>query len=435
MTLGCARFLVPVVCLVAISADSRADHRWTGFQGPPVKTLAEADLPLTWTPEENIAWSVPLPGYGQSSPVVWGERVFVTSVSGSMKEKCHLCAFSLESGKKLWQHDAESASQAKSTNYISKAAPTPVVDRDGITALFEVGNLVSLTHGGQLRWKRDLVADYGALDSRHGLASSLEQDEKSVFVWIERQTEPYLLAIAKSTGETLWKVPALGTTSWSSPRLVPVGDRFHLVLSGIGQLAGFDPQTGERLWSFDGISGNSTPTPVAVGNARFLIAATDGRGEQAGGNAASNGLIEIQQQKDGSFQAQYLWQAKKATSSFGSPVVHQGEAYFVGRGGVVYCLDLETGTRRYIKRTAQSVWATPIAVGCRVYFFGRGGTTTVVKAGQEFQQLAVNELWKEDANQAAGRRSPFGGPVLYSAVAVKSKLLLRRGDRLYCVTQ
>jgi len=433
--------LIGVLLLIVRGATQlEAGGRWPVFQGGATGTEAASELPLTWSPSENAVWQTRLSGYGQSSPVVWDGRVFVTSTSGDMKENLHVQAFELRTGKQIWRHDLKNSSPEKNTNYVSRAAPSPVCDKSGVVALFEGGNLIALSRDGEVRWQRDLVKDYGAIKARHGLGSSLEQDDQHVFVWIERGEQPYVLAVDKQTGKTTWKSDGLGVTTWSSPRLVPVGDSYHLVLSGIGKLAGLDPQTGKRLWDFDGISGNSTPTPNPVGNGRFLIGATVGRGESGGGTAAaSNGLVQIEEQPDGSFTAKYAWRAKRATSSFGSPIAYKGLAYFVNRSGVVYCLDLESGEEKYAARTAGSTWATPIGVGSRIYLFGRKGTTTVIKSGPKFSQLAENNLWEDEAAKPKPPSGPpgmsFGGPVLYAAVAVDSKLILRRGDILYAVAQ
>ena len=110
---------------------------WTRFQGPMPMDVDVSRLPMTWSPKENVAWTADITGYGQSSPVTWGERVFVTSISGPKKERCHVAAFDLNSGKKLWQHDLDAATQAENNNYISKAAPTPVVDAAGVVCFFE----------------------------------------------------------------------------------------------------------------------------------------------------------------------------------------------------------------------------------------------------------------------------------------------------------
>ncbi len=419
---------------------------WTRFQGPMPSDVDVTRLPMTWGPKENIAWTADITGYGQSSPVTFGDRVFVTSISGPKKERGHVAAFDLNTGKKLWQHDLDSPTQAENNNYISKAAPTPVVDSAGVVCFFEGGNLLSLTHDGQVRWQRNLVEEFGAIESRHGISASLEHTDDRVFVWVERSKEPYVLAVAKESGKDLWKSAGLGVTSWASPRLVPVKSGPHLVLSGIGALVGFDPATGKQLWRFEGIKGNSTPTPAPIGDGRFLIGATAGRGEPDAGKAAeSNGLIAIKQNDDSSFAADFVWKAKRATSSFGSPVAHQGRAYFVNATGVLFCLDLETGEEIFSNRIGDSVWATPLPVGNRICFFGKNGTVSIVSAGPKFESLAENVTWevvappaapasKEAGGPGASRGGMgFGGAVLYAAVFAKDRLLLRRGDKLYCV--
>jgi len=429
-----AALLVSLASMV--SAASAGD--WTRFQSSPVD-LAADKLPLKWSATENIQWSADIQGYGQSSPVTWGDRIYVASVSGPNKEKGHVAAFDLKTGVKAWQFNFDSASQAESNNYVSKAAPTPTVDGAGLYYFFEGGNLLALSHEGKPLWQRDLVKEYGAISSRHGLAASLEQNGERIFVWVEREKEPYVLAVDKRSGETRWKVAGLGVTSWASPRLVPVAKGEHLVLSGIGKIAGLDPVSGKQLWTFDEISGNSTPTPVPIGEGRFLIGATVGRGEATAGKAAeSNGLIAIKQKDDGSFAAEFAWKSQKATCSFGSPLAYRGYAYFVTSSGVLFCLDLATGEEQYNERIADSIWATPIAVGDRIYFFGKTGKVSVVAAGPKFQLLAENVTWEVKAPAeppAAGGARSFGGPTLYAGIVAKDQFLLRRGDKLFCVAK
>lgn len=433
--IGFSARIIPLLILLSFilltSTDARAGE-WKSFQNGGNPVVSDAGYAAEWSPEHGIVWQQPLAGYGQSAPVVMGGRIFVTSVTGDQKDNLHVQAFDLKSGEMLWKYDARNSTPVKSTNYVSKAAPTPVGDASGVIALFEGGNVIALTGDGARRWERDLVADYGPVDSRHGLSSSMEQTDELVFIWMERSEAPYVLALSKRTGETVWKADGLGVTSWSSPRLVPVGETQHLVLSGIGRIAGFDPSTGERLWDFDGISGNSTPTPVPLGEGRFLMGATVGRGESGGGKAAeSNGVIQITGSRRDGFQVEYVWRAKAATSSFGSPIAHNGLAWFVNRSGVVYCLDLKSGEEKYARRTASSIWATPLIIGDRLYLFGKDGTTSILHASADSEVLAENSLWvNEPAGDQAGS---FGGPVLYAASAADSTLILRRGDRLFAI--
>lgn len=416
--------------LVCYSFAAAHGDAWTSFQNGGQLALDSKTLPTEWSPSEGIAWEASIEGYGQSSPVVFDERIYCTSCSGENKENLHVACFDAVTGKSRWQSDFHNSSPEENSNYVSRAAPTPVCDSDGVIALFEGGNVVALNGEGEVRWQRDLVADYGQIKARHGLGSSLEQNDQHVFVWIEREEDPYVLALEKASGETAWKSPGAGSTSWSSPRLVPVGDSTQLVLSAIGKLIGYDPASGERLWTFDSISGNSTPTPIPLGEGRFLIGATTGRGNSSGGKAhKSNGVIQILRGDDGKYHAKYLWQAERATSSFGSPLVVRGHAYFINRSGVIYCLDVESGQELYTKRTDGSAWATPIANGNHIYVFGKNGNTTIIEAGREFRKIATNALWQDQSN---GERSPrTSGSVLYAASISGSDLILRTGNRLY----
>lgn len=405
-----------------LSAQPVTAGPWPGFRGDATTPLEAESLPLHWSPTKNVLWKAAPQGYGQSSPVVWDNRVYVTSVSGPNKEEYFLTAFNLENGEQLWQRAISNASPVESSNYVSRAAPTPAADENGIVAFFEGGNLLAFDHQGTTRWERSLAAEFGPIGARHGLGSSLVQSDGTVFVWVERQEDPYLLAVDKLTGIDRWKVAGLGATSWSTPILIEAAGRTQLVLSGNGLVRGIDPQTGGTLWTVEGVSGNSTPSPAPAGEGRMLIAATVARGEQGDGRAAeSNGLLHVRRTDDG-YDAEFLWRAQRATSSFGSPVAHQGLAYYVNRSGVLFCLDLETGEEVYSARLEEGIWASPLPVGDRIYFIGQKGTTTVVKAGRTFEKLAENRLASAD-----------GGETQYAVAAVPGHLLIRCGESVYCI--
>ena len=419
---------------LVVAADA-----WPTFQNGGTTSVASSGLLKLG----DVLWTIDLRGYGQSSPVVWEGNVYVTTVEGAKKEQCHVAAFSLNNGSQLWESTFENPSPQENNNYVSRAAPTPVADANGIVCFFEGGIVVALDHGGKERWRRNLVEDYGGVGARHGLSSSLEQDEASVFVWVERSEEPYVARLSKADGETIWKSAGVGATSWASPRLVPVDGGQQLVLSAIGILAGFDVESGEQLWKFDGISGNSTPTPMPLGNGRFLIGATVGRGESGGGKAAaSNGVIQIKKGDDGKWSAAYAWQAKRATSSFGSPIVHEGLAFFVNREGVLYGLNAESGEEIFAKRLKGSSWATPIGVGDQVFFFGKDGKVDRVSDLQGKQTVATWSSLPEPPKREEGEgtdgtarrgRPMFSGPVMYAAVWCGDEVLMRQGDRLFAV--
>lgn len=422
--------------LLVIQTSLHAGETWPSFQNGGRVSLDAGSDSVAYALSDELAWTAELTGYGQSSPVVCDRQVYVTSVTGANKETYHVTAYGLDDGARLWESEINNATPQESSNYVSKAAPTPAADEDGLICFFEGGNLVALSHGGETRWERNLVDEYGSVGSRHGLSASVEQDDDSAYIWVERSDDPYVLSVNKQTGETNWKVSGVGATSWATPRLVPVDGGPHLVLSAIGSFVGLNPRTGEQLWRLDGVSGNSTPTPVPLGDGRFLIGATVGRGESGGGNAAeSNGVVQITKSADGNWAADYAWRAERATSSFGSPVAHDGMAYFINRGGVLYGLDLQTGEERFAERLeGGSAWATPIGIGNRVYVFGKDGRVNVVEGRDADLAMTTWESLPSDPEPAeAGRAGRFSGSVLYAAVWCDGLILMRRGDRLFAV--
>lgn len=408
-----------------IAADS-----WTSFQNGG--QLKHSQLPASWDASATgIAWQASIDGYGQSSPIVHNDHVYITSTSGPNKEKYHLAAFSLGDGKKLWQRDFDNPSPEENNSYVSRAASSPVADSSGVIASFEGGLIVALDHSGEPRWSKNLVNEYGSVKTRHGLAASLEQDDNHVYVWIERESEPYVLSLAKTDGSVRWKSVGVGATSWSSPRLINVDGQPQLVCSASGHIAAYEPSTGAKLWDFTDIANNTTCTPIPVGDGEFFIGASDGRGEQgAGKTAASNGLIKIQKQADGSFLPQYVWRAEKATCSFGSPIIANNCVWLVNRAGVLFQLDLATGKQLSAERVScGSVWATPLASSDKLYLFGQKGTTSIVSLS-DAKEISQATTWEDSQANLAARE---GAHVLYAVAATRPYLLIRRGDKLFAV--
>ncbi len=420
-----------LICLLGLLAAD--GDNWPAFLGAGAPQPPADSLPLTWSPESNIAWTAQLPGQGQSSPVVWDGKVYVTTIEGANKEASHVVALDLKTGKELWRHTLKTSFPVEVSVYVSQAAPTPVVDSSGVIAFFEAGDLVALDHAGQVRWQRSLSKEFGQFKNRFGLAGSLAQDENAIYVLVDDEGPSYLMAIAKKTGETLWKKDREPRVSWSSPMLVRVGDKMQLVVSSAGAVDAYAPADGEVLWTKSDVGGNTVCTPLDDGEGRILIGASPGERSQYA-NMAPKSNIALQLSNSG--EPKTLWTAPRgAMASFASPVIHQGCAYWVTRAGVVFCLDAKTGEQLYSDRIADSCWATPLGVGDRIYFFGRGGKTTVLAAGPAFKELAVNSLWSADAPAASGQQGGgnFGGRTLYAGVAVNGSLLLREGEKLHCV--
>ncbi len=378
---------------------------WPAFRGDGTSTTDANNLPLKWSAEEGIAWQVQLPGYGQSSPVVWGDTVFVTAASGEMKETLIVAAYDLASGKQRWKQQFPATEKEKATDYVSKAAPTPAVDGERVYAFFESGDLLALDHSGKLLWQRQLTKEYGAFQGNHGLGSSLALAQAGLVVLIDHDAPGYLLCIDKATGKNRWKVDRDARVSWSSPIVVP-GAEEEILISSAGVVQAYRASDGELIWQHSGLDGNTVPSPTAAGDLVVI-----GSREAAWNVALKRGA---------QVEDRIAWKAE-ASSSFGSPLVHRGKVYFVNRAGVATCVELATGKTLWSQRLPGSCWASPLGAGDRVYFFTKDGETVVVAAAGDQDHrptvLAENSL-------------PESGTV-YGVAAVPGAFVVRTTEKLY----
>lgn len=434
---------------LACAIPAMAETHWPGFLSGHRPEAPDENLPLRWSPTENVAWQAALPGHGQSSPIVWHDQVFVTAVEGPNKDTYHVLALDLATGQVRWRYALESSDKVPDSYFVSRAAPTPVTDGQAVYAFFESGDVAALSLDGQVRWRRSLSQDYGRFVNEFGLAASPVQTDQAVILLVDHEAGGYLIALDKQDGRTLWKTDRAARRSWSSPALVPVQGRWQVVCSSAGSVDGYDPQTGQRLWTYEEVAGNTAATPLPFGDGLFLVGASPGRegGARVEGARKSNFAARIAW-KDGKPGLEVLWRNEQSTPSFASPVVYRGHAYWMNTVGVVHCFDAANGALRYAQRIPQSCWATPLGRGERVYFFGKDGVTSVLRAGPQFELLAENQLWdpatvKPDLAKAAAEKTEerrraaaaFAGRTVYGVAAVDSALLVRTGDVLYCLRQ
>lgn len=425
-----------------------AETAWPSFLGAGASGIDTANFPSSWTPERNTFWKAELPGHGQSSPVVWEQLLFVTSVEGKSKENFHVVCVKVSDGMEVWRQSVQNSVPQENSLYVSRAAPTPVVDSTRLVTLFESGDCIAWSHSGERLWQRNLSADYGPINAKFGLGASPCQTQDLVFVLLEQEGPSVLLALSKQTGETVWRADRNPRQSWSSPAIVQVAGEPQVVVSSMGSVDGYRASSGELLWSISDVGGNTGVTPIDLGEGRFLIGASPGRqGEHAEAAKTSNGLIQIKK-IGGSYTANRLWVAADASPSWASPIVHKGLAYWINRVGVITCYDELNGELVFTKRTKQSCWATPLALDDRIYWFGKDGLCTVIAAGRQFQIVSENSIWADESlvpdplpsqqeatpeRQAAAAN--FTGPTVYGYAVAGSRLIVRIGKQLFCIVK
>lgn len=431
-----------------LSKTGAEELQWPSFLGAGKSSIEAGSLPITWGVKQNKAWEVDLPGHGQSSPVVFGKHIFVTAISGDMKDLNHVLMLNLQTGSQEWMFTKPTSNKAKNSVYISRAAPTPTVDKDGLYAFFESGDILALSFSGDELWSRCLTDTYGPIQSEFGIAASPIQHQDRLVFLVDNDSKSYLVALSKKNGHTLWCSTRENRTSWSSPTIVTLDNKKQIICSSAGSVDSYDIEDGSLLWSYEQISGNTVTTPIDYGMNAILIGASAGRDGGNAREAQKSNMVLTAAHIDGSWKAKKIWVAEKATSSFGSPIYSDGYVYWVNRAGVVFCHDLKTGELCYSERLSQSCWATPLAVGNRIYFFGKNGLTDVIETGPQFKVLSTNELWdSEDENidsklitsetdeerKASARM--FAGRIQYGIAAVTGSLVIRTGDKLFCIRE
>ena len=365
------------------AAPERGATRWPGFRGGRDTNVSRAArLPLTWS-DESVAWRASPPGFGQSSPVIWDDTVFLTSLEGALKETLFVTAIGLDDGAERWRRTFEAAEAFEWNDYVSKGAPTPAVDAERLYAFFDSGDLLALTHEGETVWRRRLGAEYGSLGGNHGVGNSVLLTDRAVVVLLTRRTYSYLLAVAPDTGETLWKADREPGVAWSTPVLAPDGR--EIVVSASGRIEGFDADTGERTWSFEDLQGNHVPSPTVTEDLVIV------------GGLSVQANLALRRSRTGALDhTDVAWTAGSA-SNFASPFAYRECIYWVNPAGAARCLAPESGTVRWTHRLPASTWATPLGHGDHVYFFTQDGVTQVLRASAEAPQVVATNHLSVDA--------------------------------------
>jgi len=452
--------MTPLLLVGALALGAPTESNWPGFRGDGSSATA-TKVPLKWAPNDGVAWRTELPGYGQSSPVVWNGRAFVTAVDGAEKDTILAAGVDLATGKVLWKQTLAGSQKGKNNPMMSRAGPSPVADARGVYCFYETGDAVAFDHDGKHLWHRSLAKDYGEFKNNHGIGSSLAQHGPAVFVLVDHAGPSYLLALDKATGKELWKAERPSGTGWTSPVVAELKGKPTVLVSGGGKLTAYDAATGKQLAELDGLTGNNIPSPTPAGAVILVGAAENRMKPDAAASAKSNCAVRFTEK---GFET--VWGAKKAISHHASPVACGGFAYFVTKTGFVHCLDLKTGEEKFAERLDDQCWATPVVAGEHVFFFGKSGVTTVLKAGPEFDVVATNRLWSKDdyaarleaAKKKAAEtmpkppegKGPAGGApipkadldairysavgdVVYGVAATDGAFLVRTGTELVCV--
>jgi outer membrane protein assembly factor BamB len=411
------RYFVLLVLVHAslILPSSAAD--WPCWRGPDGLGVGhETGLPVSWDKEKNIAWRSEIPGKGASSPIVVGERVYLTTQTEDLG--LHVLALDRAMGHLVWDREI-GRGKLHANGLHNMATPTPVSDGEHVWAMFGTGDLACLSRAGDVVWHRNLVKEYGGYQFNHGYGSSPMLDDGKLFIVCMHQGPSYVLAVDARTGQNVWKkerdmgLDDEAQDSYSSPIFLREQGRTQVVIEGAESVTAYNPASGEKLWSRGGLkvshhAGRTISGPTA--GEGVVIAVASGFQNRGYTVALSPGET-----------GRKLWTQTKYSPDCPTPVIFGGNLFMLRDDGNVSCLDLRTGEPRWQERLfSENVKVSPVVGDGKVYLLSGRANCTVAKAGPVFEPLATNQM-----NQAT----------LSTPAISHGALFLRTEGFLYCVKE
>ena len=409
--------------------------QWGQWRGPLATGAApKADPPVEWSETKNIRWKTELPGLGHSSPVVWGGLVFVTTAemtgakkpfTGVTPDGAHnnmnplfdhqfaVMAIDRQTGAVVWRRTVATRQPHESSHESATwASNSPVTDGEHVLSFFGSNGLYCLDTGGRLIWSRDL----GDMQVKHGHgegASPVLHGETVVVNW-DHEGASLIVALAKRTGEELWRQPRDEVTSWATPIVVTHDGQAQAVVSGTRRVRGYDLKTGAVIWEAGGLPGNIVASPVAADGMVFAAGSYEKQTLLAIRLTGAKGELTGTQQ--------IVWQKNRSTPYVPSPLLYDGWLYYLRHyQGVLSRVNAKTGDEPsgpFRLGSVFNIYSSPVAAAGRIYVTDRNGKTLVMSNGAEPKALTLNKL--DDRFSA-------------SAALVGDAIFLRGEKFLYCI--
>lgn len=370
-----------------LSVTGDALKYWPRWRGPSGQGHVPAGrYSNSWAPDRNVKWRVPVPGAGNSSPIVWGDRIYLTTAHDG-GARLSLVAFARADGKPLWEAAVPTDGSIENVHRKNgHASATPVTDGRMIYASFGRHGLVGFDMTGKIVWHRR----FGPIDNYHGPAGSPVLYKDRIFIYQDHEGAPsqkaFIAAFDAKTGATIWETPRSETVGWGTPVVVHTGTRDELVVNSQRRVAAYDPDTGHELWTVRGMTFEVIPTPV-VGEG--LIFTSSGR---------AGPTFAIRPGGRGDVTSTHVvWSTPKGSPFVPSGIVHDGLLYLVNdMQSILTVYEAKTGTLVYQGRMGvaqrEGFSGSPVVVNDELYFTNDEGDTFVVKAGREFALLHTNTL-------------------------------------------
>jgi len=407
------------VALLAVSASATNWPNWRGPSGTGV--CLETDLPLHWSTNENVRWRVPLPERGNSTPVIWGDRVFVTQAIEKEGRRTLIC-FDKKTGKRLWKADVTYNEKEPTHSTNPYCSASPVTDGERVIASFGSAGLYAYDLAGKELWHRDL----GKQHHIWGNAASPVIFRDLCILNVGPGERTFLVALDKKTGEEKWRVnepggdygeakpgeKAVWIGSWTTPILIEESGQPRLIMSFPKRVAALEPASGREVWTCGGLNPLVYTSPLY---SQEIIVSMGGFNGMAMA-VQTGGMGDVT-------DTRRLWHHPKTKQRIGSGVIAGDHIYILNDPGVAECFELRTGKLVWEERLkgpgpTSTCWSSMVASGDRLYVSNQGGDTFVLEASPTFKTVATNSLYE---------------PIFSSVAVSDGNILLRTHKALWCI--
>lgn len=404
---------LPGILVLILACPATADN-WPAWRGPTGQGhCAETNLPLTWSTTENVKWKVAMPAPGNSTPVIWGEKIFITQSNKECTKRGLMCLDRAD-GKVLWHQEIDYPDKERGvTPPYYPCAASPVTDGERIVVSYGSAGMYCYDVAGKMLWKRD---DLGKWNHTYGNASSPVLYGELAILWCgpdAKQTR--LLAVNKQSGATVWEHREVNG-SWSTPIIARVDGRDELLLSMPDGFKGFDPRTGKELWRCDGLT-------RLVYNSPLYAPGPSGKGGIAVAMSGYGGAaLAVKLGGSGDITGDRLWHHPRNTQRVGSGVIARGHVYILEANAVPHCYELHTGKQvwKADRRLGDVSWSSMVVSGDRIYVLCQNGDTHIFAVSPTYQLITTNRL----------------GEYTNASIAVSNgELFIRTWEHLWCIRE
>lgn len=418
----------------AATSTSPMSH-WPQWRGPNLNGTASGDAPTQFSDTQNIKWKAAIPGRGFSTPVIWGDKLFLTTAvptgkTSAAREGRHpnggaganqehrfvVLALDRQTGKVAWEQTAITTTPHEGYHraYGSLASNSPVTDGKYLYAFFGSRGIYCYDLEGKLIWKKDLGVKL-TMRNEFGEGTAPVLFEHALILNCDQEQNSFIVALDKTNGKELWRASRDEVSTWATPLGLEHAGRKQVVVAASGKVRSYDLKTGKVIWECAGLGLNAIPAPVQLGDVVYVM--TGHRDPK---------LMALKLGKEGDLTGTdaVLWSHTRGTSYTPSPVLHDGKFYALTDNGMLSCFDAQTGKPYYHQQRLPKPYnfkSSPVAANGKLYLASEDSDVLVLKLGEKFEVLATNTL----ADQV----------FISSPIIVDGELFLRGQNQLFCISE